>query len=596
MASIKSSSQSPVVLTGENLAIDDVVAVARRHAPVACIADASSAVKERMEKSAAWVRGAIDDVRRHRQEGTKPPAFYGINTGFGHLAGRAAFVNPDDAQRLSRNLIVSHSVCVGDYFEEDVVRAAMLIRANTLAKGFSGVRSEVIDTLINMLNKGVYPAVPKKGSVGASGDLAPLAHLALVMSRPSAGPDDERESGEAFVPGEHSGRTIVSGKEAMQRAGIDRIVLGAKEGLALNNGATFSAAMAALTVYDADNLVENAEIALAMTLEAMRGFRDPYFPQVHQARTHPGQGITAQRVLRLVQGSSLLDGDQDSDPEQCPPQDPYSLRCAPQVIGAVRDTLGFVRGIIEAEINAATDNPLIFTDLPRAYKAVSCGNFHGEPLAFAMDFTGIVMSELGNIAERRIFQLVDYHQRPGESEADALPPRLLKEDAAKEGLNSGFIMPQYTAAALVSDCKTLAHPDSVDSIPTGGTKEDHVSMSTNAARHAGEIVWNIQQVIAIELLCAAQALDFRVAAGAATLGAGTQAAHDHIRTLVTHLDGDRVLYPDMRRMATLVQSGDLVQQVWRALDTDGAAHNRAEISAIERQIAYLQARKQRYER
>ena len=595
MTSMDTDPHHPVVLTGNDLAIEDVVAVARGHQPVASMANAAGAVRERMEKSAAWVRGAIEDVRRHRQEGTKPPAFYGINTGFGHLAGRAAFVDPDDAQRLSRNLIVSHSVCVGDYFEEDVVRAAMLIRANTLAKGFSGVRSEVIDTLITMLNRGVYPAVPKKGSVGASGDLAPLAHLALVMSRPPDGPGED-ESGEAFVRDERSGWALVSGKEAMQRAGIGRIVLGAKEGLALNNGATFSAAMAALTVYDAENLVENAEIALAMTLEAMRGFRDPYFPQVHQVRAHPGQGITAERVLCLVQGSSLLDGDQDADPVQCPPQDPYSLRCAPQVIGAVRDTLCFVCGIVEAEINAATDNPLIFTDLARAYKAVSCGNFHGEPLAFAMDFTGIVVSELGNIAERRIFQLVDYHKRPGESEADALPSRLLKEDAAKEGLNSGFIMPQYTAAALVSDCKTLAHPDSVDSIPTSGSKEDHVSMSTNAARHAREIVWNIEQVIAIELLCAAQALDFRIDGGGATLGAGTHVAHKHIRAAVTHLDGDRVLYPDMRRVAALVQSGDVVKKVWQALDKDGDAHISAQIGALERQIAYLQARKQRYER
>jgi histidine ammonia-lyase len=297
--------------------------------------------------------------------------------------------------------------------------------------------------------------------------------------------------------------------------------------------------------------------------------------------------------LRLVAGSNLLDGDQDSNPVQCPPQDPYSLRCAPQVMGAVRDTLFHVRGVVETEINAATDNPLIFADLARTYKAVSCGNFHGEPLAFAMDFVGIAVSELGNIAERRIFQLVEYQKRAGESESEALPSRLLKEDVAKEGLNSGFIMPQYTAAALVSDCKTLAHPDSVDSIPTGGNKEDHVSMSTNAARHAAEIVWNIRQVIAIELLCAAQALDFRLRTPSTKLGLGTQTAHRHIRSAVTHLEKDRLLYPDMRTVAAMVQSGEIVQQVWQTLGEGSLLAG--EISALQRQIDYLQTRKQCYE-
>jgi histidine ammonia-lyase len=584
-----------VVLTGETLTIEDVIAVARDHKRVSLLGEHSAVeVKKRIEKSANWVKSAIEELENCLEKGEQPRAYYGINTGFGHQAGKAAFRDPEDAKWLSRNLIVSHAVGVGDYFEEEVVRAAMLIRANTLAKGYSGVRLEVINTLVEMLNKGVHPAVPEKGSVGSSGDLAPLSHLALVMSRAPGDSDDEKDSGEVLVKTENGWGTI-SGKAAMERAGVERIVLGAKEGLALNNGATFSAALAALAVHDAGNLVQNAEVALAMSHEALQGFRDPFFAEVHNVRPHPGQIITSDRMLRLMQGSELLDGDRDRNPENCPPQDSYSQRCAPQVIGAVRDTLAHIRRVVEIELNAATDNPLIFIGLDRDYKSVSCGNFHGEPVAFAMDFLGIAITELGNIAERRIFKLTDAPRRPREK-AYILPSCLVKEDAEKVGLNSGFLLPQYTAAALVSDCKTLAHPDSVDSIPTSGNKEDHVSMSTNAARHAREIVWNIQQVIAIEMMCAAQALDFRLAGGRQIkVGAGTRRAYERIRRDVKHLGADRVLYHDIRKMANLVQTNMVVEAAWTGLDKGKGESLDAEIRKLQAKIKALEERKRRLE-
>lgn len=588
-----------VVLTGEGLTIEDVVAVARGHARVAPLR-----ANPRALASCRWVEqvanGGIKDESGH------PLAVYSVNTPFGSRAFDGLFETPEQAQWLSRNLITSHAAGVGCYFAEDIVRAALLIRANTLAKGFSGIRPGVIDSLIQVLNADLYPAVPEKGSVGASGDLAPLSHLVLVISKPPCGPDCDEESGEVLIPfdpqvhrpeecvvlagpnGQGVPKVRTWAKPVVERAGITRWTLQAKEGLALNNGATFSAAMAALVIHDAEVLVKSAEIALAMTVEAVKGYRDAFFPQVHRARGHRGQVDSAANVLRLMEGSTLLDGDQAINPRRCPPQDAYSIRCAPQVIGAVRDVLRWVREIVETELNAATDNPLIFasedaTDeyyLPRHYKAVSCGNFHGEPLAFAMDFLRIAIAELGNIAERRIFRLLTAALNHN------LEAMLVRSPEGESGMHNGFMIAQYTATALVSENKTLAHPDSVDSIPTCEDQEDHVSMAPNAARHTRQVLWNVQQIVGIEMLCAAQALDFRLAGqeyvqyceggeirkgwrevdgDRPALGRGTRAAYDCIRAAIRHREHDRVLYPDIARAAALVSSGEIVHAVKEAL-------------------------------
>lgn len=592
----------------DRLSIHDVVRVARDWQNVA---DLDHEVERRVEESAKWVKDRVDDIERKGREGKKVDAYYGVNTGFGAQAGKSALDSAYLTKVLMRNLIASHSVGVGEYFDEETVRAAMLIRSNTLAQGYSGVRPEIIRKLMVMLNQRVYPAVPSKGSLGASGDLAPLSHLALVMSKvPTAGPEDDdldldTTSGEAFVPLDSPEATSgsakyhvtehritgtqtlwrrVSGEEAMVRAG-GQVELLAKEGLALNNGATFSGAIAALTLHDARNLLENSELALSMTLEAIRGFRDPFFPEVHDVRRHRGAKDSAANVLRYGRESQLLDRAdryEGGEPKRIPPQDPYSVRCAPQVLGAVRDTLEFVQRIVEAELNAATDNPLIFMDLPRNYKTVSGGNFHGEPVGMALDFLGIAITELGNIAERRIFKLTDYHPKFQLSDEDdqndeilkdyELPDMLIEEQAELVGLHSGFMLPQYTAAALVSDCKTLAHPDSVDSIPSSANQEDHVSMSLNAARHAREIVDNIESVIAIEFLCAAQALDLREKKWKGKkefrLGLGTDAAWKRIREVVDYLDQDRVLYPDIRASLQLVRNGELVRLARQATEEE----------------------------
>jgi histidine ammonia-lyase len=336
--------------------------------------------------------------------------------------------------------------------------------------------------------------------------------------------------------------------------------LESKEALALINGSTFSAAIAALVLHDAQNLLDHAELALAMTLEGVQGFRDPFYPHLHRARGHANAEQTAERVLRYLEGSQLLDrGDLRTNPRRIPPQDPYSIRCAPQVHGSVADTLDLARRWVEMEINAATDNPLIFLDLERDYKTMSGGNFHGEPIALAMDFTGIALTELGSLSDRRMFTLTTHEH--------GLPPFLVAEPPEREGLNCGLMMLQATAAALVSDCKTLAHPDSVDSIPSSGNQEDHVSMSLNAARHAREIVANVEQVVAMELLCAAQAIGLQLARpGQAELrvGAGTGAAYQAMREAgIAMLAQDRVLYPDIRKAVRLLRSRALLNAIRR---------------------------------
>ncbi|MBM3129625.1 MAG: histidine ammonia-lyase [Chloroflexi bacterium] len=508
-------------LDGNTLTVEDVVAIARRNARVA-LADAA---RPRINASRAWV----DDLIARGA-----PTVYGINTGFGVFANVP--IHADQSARLMRNLIVSHCAAVGDPLPEEIARATMAIRANTLAKGFSGVRATVIETLIEMLNRGVHPIIPAKGSVGASGDLAPLSHLVLVLTRDAEDRDDE--SGEAIYRGER-----MSGKRAMELAGIPRVELQAKEGLALNNGATVSAALAALAIADAENLARHADLAAALSLEAIVGRASPFDERIHRAAGHAGQIETARNIRALIEGSCLIDSTNKV-------QDAYSFRCAPQVIGAARDAIAYARKIVTEEINAATDNPLIFLDLESENKARSGGNFHGEAVALAMDLLKNAVAEIGSISERRVFRLTSAHL------SDGLPMMLIEGG----GANSGLMMAQVTAASLVSDSKTLAHPDSVDSIPTSADQEDHVSMSTNAARRAREIVWNTTRILAIELLAAAQGIDLRLknlGRDATMLGRGTRIAHARIRRVIPFLDRDRVLAGDIARAVELIESGKL---------------------------------------
>jgi histidine ammonia-lyase len=594
----------PVKVGACRLSVEDVVRVARGGGRVLPLAPE---VEARVRATAAWVAETVEQIAQARPRGQKPPAYYGINTGFGARAGRSALDSKYLTQVLGRNLIASHAVGVGPYFEEDVVRAVLLIRAQSLAQGYSGVRPLVIGTLLRMLNERVYPAVPEQGSLGASGDLAPLAHLLLVLGRPPVPPAGQRDlyldttDGEAFVPctglaleadgpyhiteqyatGEQQLWRRVPGAEAMAAAD-GKIDLEAKEALALINGSTFSTALAALVVRDAQNLLDHAELAVAMTLEGIRGFRDPFYPHLHRARRHASAGQTAARVLGYLVGSQLLDpGDLRTDPQRIPPQDPYSVRCAPQVLGTVADTLELARRWVEMDINAATDNPLIFLDLERGYKTMSGGNFHGAPIAMAMDFLGIALTDLGSMSDRRMFTLTTYY--PDQTYADpahqagprhGLSAFLVDEPKETEGLNCGLMMLQATAAALVSDCKALAHPDSIDSIPSSGNQEDHVSMSLNAARHAREIVKNIEHILALEFLCAAQAIALQLGKRGnrnLRLGKGTHAAHELLRAAgVAVLTQDRVLYPDIRKAIHLVRSGSLVRAAREAAGEVGS--------------------------
>jgi len=570
------------------LSVEDVVRVARDGARVAPL---DPEVTARVRETASWVANAVEQIALSGQIGQNPVAYYGINTGFGAMAGRSALDSKYLIEVLGRNLLASHSVGVGPYFDESVVRATLLIRAQSLAQGYSGVRPLIIDHLLRMLNQGVYPAVPEQGSLGASGDLAPLAHLLLVLCRaPIAQSGDldlqlDPTDGEAFVP--FSGQTHdaddychiteayptgkrklwrrVAGAKAMAPAG-GKIELQAKEALALMNGATFSAAIATLVVRDAQNLLDHAELAVAMTLEGIRGFRDPFYPHLHRARGHSGAEKIADSVLRYVEGSRLLDpGDLRTDPQRIPPQDPYSVRCAPQVLGTVADTLDLSRRWVEMEINAATDNPLIFLDLERDYKTMSGGNFHGVPIAMAMDFLGIALTDLGSMSDRRMFMLTTYFP----DKEHGLSPFLIDEPKKTEGLNSGLMMLQATAAALVSDCKVLATPDSIDSIPSSGNQEDHVSMSLNAARHAREIVKNVENVLALEILCAAQAIALQLVKPGnrnLPLGKGTHAAYQQLRNSgIAMLTQDRVLYPEIRKAIQLVREGTLVRAAREAI-------------------------------
>ncbi|HEV7126571.1 MAG TPA: histidine ammonia-lyase [Ktedonobacterales bacterium] len=524
-----------VELTGKHLESSEVVTVARDGAPVAPYAPA---VVARMERSRAWIAQTI---------ARDSEAVYGVNTGFGSLAHTR--IAPDQARQLSRNLILTCLVGVGEPLPIDVVRAMMVLRANMFARGHSGIRPHVAQLLIDMLNRGVTPWVPAKGSLGASGDLAPLAHIAVVLTRDESASGGY--SGQAYFEGE-----LMSGAAAMERAGLQRVVAEAKEGLALTNGTALMVAMGTLAVHDALALVQHAETAAALSYEALCGRSAALHPALHAANGQPGQITIAFSLRRKLQGSQLI----DSDPTRV--QDAYSLRCTPQVLGAALDTIEFLTKRFEAAINASSDNPLIFTedgdtDGGEPF-AISGGNFHGQGPSMWLDFLGIALCAVGNIAERRIFRLVTPELSNG------LPAML----ARHSGLDSGLMMAQYTAAALVSDNKTLAHPDSVDSIPSCANQEDHVSMGANAARHTAEIITNIQHIIAIELLTAAQAIDLRPS-GPARLGWGTRREYAMVREHVAFMEHDRETTPDIERLVALIRTQQLLMAEWQPRPEEG---------------------------
>ncbi len=492
-----------ITIDGRHLTINDVNAVSTAMARVELAHEA----RERVAAS----RRVVEDILATGE------VVYGVNTGFGKLA--EVRISPDQLDRLQLNLLRSHACGIGEPFPEGVVRAMLLLRANVLATGFAGCRPELIDRVLDLLNAGVHPVVPSQGSVGASGDLAPLAHLAL----PLVG------EGEAMVGGDRR-----SAADALKRAGIEPLVLQAKEGLALINGTQASAAIGAVALIEAGRLLDAADVVCALTLDALAGSDAAFDPAVHEARPHPGQRSSARRLRALMAGSAIRDSHRDCGRVQ----DAYSLRCSPQVHGAARDAFEHASRVLEIELNSATDNPMVFPD----GRVVSGGNFHGAPLAVVFDYMSAAMTDLASISERRLARLVNSAQ-------SGLPAFL----APKPGLNSGFMMVQVSAASLVSECKTLAHPASVDSIPTSAGQEDHVSMSTWSGRKLGRVVTMLRQVLGMEYLAAVQAIEFH---RPLRTSAPLERAVERLRGRVPRLEEDRFLAPDIEAACELVAELD----------------------------------------
>jgi len=505
-----------IVLDGKSLSLKDVVLVSRFNHKVELSENAKAAIK----KSREYVDRLVDERR----------VVYGITTGFGEFS--KVSIAKDQTELLQRNLIVSHACGIGNHLPADCVRALILLRINALSLGFSGVRLEMIQSLIDMLNSGIIPAVPEKGSLGSSGDLAPLAHMVLPLLG----------LGEAYYGGE-----LLPGAEAMKRAGVATIALSSKEGLAMINGTQVMTGIGALTLYDGLNLLKLCDIAAALTLEALNGVTDAFLPEIHEIRPHQGQVNSASNMMRLLEKS-----ERTSKSGDLRVQDGYSLRCVPQVHGASKDTLQFIASKVAIEMNSVTDNPIILADKDLA---ISGGNFHGQPMALSFDFLGIALAEMANISERRLERLINPTLSSG------LPAFLIELG----GLHSGFMIAQYTAAALVSENKVLAHPASVDSIPSSAGQEDHVSMGTIAARKAKEIYFNSSRVLAIELFAAAQAIDLNRKYKGKKLGKGTQAAYDLIRSVADVVVADRELYLDFNKVAELIDTNKIVEAVEAAI-------------------------------
>jgi histidine ammonia-lyase len=506
------STATAMDLVGGALSLDDLQ---RLHAGGTALR-IDAAARERIRASAAVVQRAA--------AGDAP--VYGVNTGFGKLAGTR--IDGADLAQLQLNLIRSHSVGVGDALAAPVVRLILGLKAASLARGHSGVRETVVDALLAVHNAGLVPFIPSQGSVGASGDLAPLAHLAL----PLVG------EGSAWHDGE-----LLAGDTALRRAGLEPLQLVAKEGLSLINGTQFMAAQGALALVRAQRLARAADCACALSLEALQGSRNSFLPQIHALRPLRGQGVSAANLLRLLEGSAIIESHRWCDKVQ----DAYSLRCAPQVHGASRDLLDYVEYTVGTELNAATDNPLVLVE---EGMLVSAGNFHGQPLAFALDALAMAVAELASISERRVERLVNPNL------SDGLPAFLTTDG----GLNSGFMIAQYVSASLVSENKSLCHPASVDSIPTSAGQEDHVSMGNAAGLKAWQVVANAEHALAIELLAAAQAVEFLAPLEP---GHGARATHDHVRTLSERLRDDRPLGPDIEAVAGSIRDGSLLAAVER---------------------------------
>ncbi len=513
-----------VYVDGENLTIEDVVRVARENVEVTIPEEAKKRVRRSREILEKLVR--------------EDHVIYGVNTGFGALSN--VRISPQEIRQLQSNLIRSHSSGVGKPTCRENVRALLLLRVNTLAKGYSGIRLKTLETLVEMLNKRVHPVIPAKGSVGASGDLAPLSHMILVLIG----------KGKAEYQG-----NVISGKKAMEKAGIEPVRLEFKEGLALNNGTQLMTTIAALTIFDAENLIKMTEVATALTLEGLLGILDAFDEKIHNVRPHQGQAVTACNIRRLIDGSMLVQTGREAVKKNRRPHDPYSLRCSPQVLGAARNAIAYAKRVIEIEINSATDNPLIF---PETETCLSGGNFHGQPVSLAMDLLGIALTMVGNISERRTARLLDEKLNNG------LPSFLISHEA-KRGVNSGLMTVQYTAAALASENKVLAHPACADSIPTSAGFEDFVSMGVTAAQKAKQILENIEYIIAIELLCAAQAIEFR---GPERLGKGTKIAYSTIRKTVPPLKEDRVLSNDIEKIRQTLKNRTILNKINRTLKID----------------------------
>ncbi len=503
-----------IFIDGQSLTIEDVVNVSRNNYEVVITDEAIAKVK----KARNLVDRLVDEEK----------ISYGITTGFGRFSDIA--ISREDSKLLQRNLIISHSCGVGNPLSEDVVRAIMLLRVNNLSKGYSGIRVETLKTLVDMINKGVHPIIPEKGSLGASGDLAPLSHMVLTMIG----------EGEAIYNGEK-----MNSKDAMKNAGVNIVKdLSSKEGLALINGTQVMTAIGLLTTYDSINLLKTADIAYALTMEALNGITCAMDERVHNVRPHKGQINTAKNVLELLKDSEMT-----SKQGEIRVQDAYSLRCTPQIHGASKDAIEYVKNKINIEINSVTDNPIIFEDKE---DIISGGNFHGQPMALSFDFLGIALSEIANISERRLEKLVNPALNHG------LPAFLVNHG----GLNSGFMIVQYSAASLVSENKVLAHPASVDSIPSSANQEDHVSMGTIAARKAKEIMENARKVVAMEILGATQAIDLR---GKRKLGIGTDVAYNIVREHTSFVEKDRVMYVEINAVEDIIKKNLLAEAVENAL-------------------------------
>lgn len=508
-----------VIINGRDLTVEEVIRVCRGYEKVEIAPEAKEAVIK-----------ARDYIEKKLEEGA---VIYGLTTGFGKFAN--VVISREEAEQLQKNLIISHTCAMGQPYETKYVRAAMLLRCNALSRGNSGIRLETVQTMIDMLNAGIHPVIPEKGSLGASGDLAPLSHIALALIG----------LGEV----EYKGKTVPAA-EAMAKEGITPVVLAAKEGLALNNGTQMMTAVGVNVLWDAMHLMKTADIATAMTAEALHGITKAYDHKVHDLRGHQGQKDTAENLRTMLAGSKNAFEVQPSKV-----QDPYSLRCIPQIHGASRDAIQYVYEAVSRELNAVTDNPIVFPDED---EVISGGNFHGQPMALAFDFLKMAISEFADVSERRAERLINPQLSEG------LPAFLTKYG----GVCSGFMIAQYAAASMVSENKIYAHPACVDSIPSSGNQEDHVSMGTTSARTAAMVLDNAQKVIGIELAAAAQGIWLRQEIGESdisNLAPATKAAYDYIRTVSDPVDEDILMHDELKKFDEMVKDFSILEAVERVV-------------------------------